>query len=799
MDGIRIGGLQDATLDLQQAEIDTTDKDSAGWDEFIPGQKSLTLNGTCVYEEDDLGQDAFIDAILNGTQHEFLLRPWGASAGADEWIMYGFPTSTQLDSPNKEALSLPFTIRLSQQPIRQNQSLFAGTFQLLMSESGAEQLPSTMLINSVTNTAKWAYRGGDAGSAIWPAHVGPADLSRAVVAGGALFTVDQPAPFTDHTRGVVLLGGNYFTGGDRNEYEWGGSGGAEDFVLEVVLRVDDLTDAGQILGKSDGAGGWCVNVVSNRLRLRVFNTAGAANVTIDSGTLEQGTWYHIIYFLDQSGSGVCYTNATAGTPASLATVSGAADVTALEFAIGNEDSGTAGTGGQATVAWAAGWGSAGWLDTHLQAALASERLAYLAGVMPDSASGTTKAPTTMTRTSAAFLHVREPIGERILGHKVGPNWPRICSWGATWGSPVGTPYSGLLLESAATNTLRETDDFTGGSWTATRISAALVTMSAPLHLQEVYALTSDTTDANSHYIGETLGAIGGHAVVSVFAKRKNGLNNGSNWILLSADDAADTADGTFFDIQNGVVGTSGANVANSYIEDWGNGWFRCVLRINTSSSGFSIALAEADNDIVITSAPDGDANCYVTCPVREGRGGVEYASSYVRNTSAGADASRNGDAMIFKMDDGNMTTPQTAFTIDYACVFAGPVVGGAPIQSPRIFTLNDGGSGSDQIRVRGRPTPYVSWVDVVSTEGANGSIFCGSTGVYDGIPREYRIRLATGTSLVHENTTEAESNSATMASASPNDIDRLNLVEDGFNHVLLQKIEIYASDLGASF
>jgi hypothetical protein len=284
-------------------------------------------------------------------------------------------------------------------------------------------------------------------------------------------------------------------------------------------------------------------------------------------------------------------------------------------------------------------------------------------------------------------------------------------------------------------------------------------------------------------------------MISVFVKRKTGLDNGSDWILLSADDAADTADGAFFNTKTGAVGTLGANVSAAYVENYGNGWFRCMLILTTSSSGFSIALAEADNDIVIAVAPDGDANCYVTCPMRENQGGLAVASSYIRNTSAVADATRAADVVIFKMDDGNMTAPQTAFTINYSAMFANINNN----HNPRLFTLNDGGSGTDQIQVRGRNGPDVNWVDLASAEGANGFIFCGSTVVYDGIPRDYRVRLATGTSLVFENTTEAESNSAVMAGASPNDIDRLNLMEDGYSNVLLKKIEIYASDIGASF
>lgn len=795
MDGVAIGGAQDMTLDVQRAEIDTTDKDSAGWDEFITGQGSLSLNGTCNYEEDDQGQDDLLDAILNGTQHEFVMRPWGASDGADEWTMFGFPTSVQIDSPNKEQISFPFTIRLTMQPARANQDLFAGTFQLKTGLSGAEQMATSLTINSITNVAKWAYRGGDAGAAIWPAAKGPRDLGKTSPTGAAAYSVDQPAPFTDDTRGVQVRGGDYFAGGDYDAYEWGGAGAGEDFVLEMVVRIDDLTDGGQIIGKSSGSGGWRVFMNANAARLQVFDTGGAANVTIDSGTLESGVWHHLVWYLDQSGSGVCYTDTVVGTPGSLATVTGAADITALEFTIGNEASGVAAAGGQATIAWAAAWGSSAWLDTHLQATVSRERVSMVAGFYPDNASGTTKAPTVMTRADSAFTYVREPIGERVLGHKVGPNWPRVASWGATFGSPVGDPVGGALLEITSENTIRESHDMTSvTSWTDTRLTTALeAAVAGPIHDQEVFSLLSDSTAATTHLVGASLGAIASNAVVSVFAKRSNDNDNGFDWILLSAEDAGATADGTFFNIQTGIVGTSGANVAGAYIEDWGNGWFRCMLQLSTSSDGFSVSLAEADNDAVIAVAPDGGKNCYLTCPMRESAAGVETASSYIRNTASGSDATRAADVVSYKMDDGNMTSAETAWTIDYTLLAAN--IDSA--NNPELFALNDGGASADEIRVVGRATENTQ-LQVNSTEGAAGAALCGATDIYDGTKRDFRGRLS-GTAMVHENTTDSESNSDTLAFAGPNDIDTLTLLQDGYSNVLINKIEIYATDLGASF
>lgn len=123
IDAVLIGGIQDATLEISRNAIDVTNKDDAGWDSFINGQGSASISGTCVYEEDDAGQEDLIDAILAGsdTLNVFVFRPWGASVGADMWTWNGMVTSANVDSPNKDALSFPITIQLSGAPTRADQ------------------------------------------------------------------------------------------------------------------------------------------------------------------------------------------------------------------------------------------------------------------------------------------------------------------------------------------------------------------------------------------------------------------------------------------------------------------------------------------------------------------------------------------------------------------------------------------------------------------------------------------------------------------------------------------------------
>lgn len=117
----QIGGCQELKLAISQHDIDVTDKDSAGYEEGIPGNTGLVISGTMNYEEDDAGQIKFITCLLNKEVRSFRWRPWGTNVGHDQWICNGFPTSQEINSPNKEALSFPFSVKLTGTPTHSTQ------------------------------------------------------------------------------------------------------------------------------------------------------------------------------------------------------------------------------------------------------------------------------------------------------------------------------------------------------------------------------------------------------------------------------------------------------------------------------------------------------------------------------------------------------------------------------------------------------------------------------------------------------------------------------------------------------
>jgi hypothetical protein len=74
-----------------------------------------------------------------------------------------------------------------------------------------------------------------------------------------------------------------------------------------------------------------------------------------------------------------------------------------------------------------------------------------------------------------------------------------------------------------------------------------------------------------------------------------------NWVQLYLDTTTATDPNAFFDLQNGLVGSTNDNIDAS-IEDVGNGWYRCSLVGNASTTFTAMIFpAEADNDKSATS------------------------------------------------------------------------------------------------------------------------------------------------------------------------------------------------------
>jgi hypothetical protein len=119
--------------------------------------------------------------------------------------------------------------------------------------------------------------------------------------------------------------------------------------------------------------------------------------------------------------------------------------------------------------------------------------------------------------------------------------------------------------------------FDNAIWTASRASV-LSGQADPLGGTTAYKLVEDSTAANSHRIFSSYVVTQGIKVFSVYAKAA-----GRNFMFLRLNNVAGTGVGAFFNLTNGATSSLGAGVGAG-TESLGNGWYRCWIYIETSTS-----------------------------------------------------------------------------------------------------------------------------------------------------------------------------------------------------------------------
>ncbi len=174
------------------------------------------------------------------------------------------------------------------------------------------------------------------------------------------------------------------------------------------------------------------------------------------------------------------------------------------------------------------------------------------------------------------------------------NVPRLTYQNGGGGCPS------LLLEKQSTNIVLYSEDFSNAVWTQYQggtITANSVT--SPDGTQNADTLTVAAGQSFSG-IYQTISGSSDVYTVSIFAKY-----NTKRWLYIF--DASSSGQG-WFDLQNGVLGTIPSGYTGS-IENFGNGWFRCILKKNTAVTPafFQIGLVDADG----YSAPTSNGSSYI--------------------------------------------------------------------------------------------------------------------------------------------------------------------------------------------
>jgi hypothetical protein len=220
----------------------------------------------------------------------------------------------------------------------------------------------------------------------------------------------------------------------------------------------------------------------------------------------------------------------------------------------------------------------------------------------------------------------------------------------------------LLLEPQRINVIPYSEDFTQG-WTESNSTVTSNQIISPDGTLNADKLTEDTSTSN-HLIIQAAGGGGVQTnAISVFAKsfsRDRFLQiwvgntiNSAAWIRLDLDNGTITQD-------NGIAGT-GYSISSSSIQDYGNGWYRCILVANklntTGTNTIQFRLSEistgAENNIYLGN---GTSGVYIWgAQVEQG----SYPTSYIPNYGTALGATRSaetcnnaGDASTFNDSEG---------------------------------------------------------------------------------------------------------------------------------------------------
>jgi hypothetical protein len=170
--------------------------------------------------------------------------------------------------------------------------------------------------------------------------------------------------------------------------------------------------------------------------------------------------------------------------------------------------------------------------------------------------------------------------------------------------PVTGESKGLLIEEQRTNLKLRSEEFDSSIWQKSASTIASNATIAPNGELTANKLIENTTNA-VHFIQDDVSgsSIGSTYSLSIYAKPA-----GRNWIHLV--ERGTPSNGAYFDILNGQAGSTGSGVS-AFIQNAGNGWYRCIVVITSAYGGSGIAVTTAIGDNNRTYTGDGYSGVYI--------------------------------------------------------------------------------------------------------------------------------------------------------------------------------------------
>lgn len=186
----------------------------------------------------------------------------------------------------------------------------------------------------------------------------------------------------------------------------------------------------------------------------------------------------------------------------------------------------------------------------------------------------------------------------------------------------------LLVEPQRTNLALYGQDFSS-NWFKQNATTTPNSGTSPFGINNA---TKYTITANGAYMFQSIASIN-TATISCFVKKIN-----SDWVWVGANIAGIGDNGASFDIVNGSVGTILGTGITASIEDYGNGWFRCIVTRDFALASPLVVVVPLSGDNNFTNQ-NGKEYLIYGYQVEAG----SYATSYIPTTSSSV--TRNADVI----------------------------------------------------------------------------------------------------------------------------------------------------------